>query len=269
VTASSKLHHVLASHPRALASSAAALWARAGQKIGIDDLDWARGLGSNEAKELLWQALLETGALNDGVLDPIGLQRLLDKIILGEEITSVPHVGSLVWTLPDQHPASKLRGRSLLTACNEIISASQKDLLITAPFIDKRGFGELMDELQKALSRGVAVTLLSHGLVDIGSSASMSIEDLRRSAQTLPGRFRLYSAVDSVDAPRADHPLLHAKLIIRDEEEALVSSANLTIYGLTSNFEVGVRIKGDEVIQLSKILQMLLSCSLTIQVANN
>ncbi len=38
---------------------------------------------------------------------------------------------------------------------------------------------------------------------------------------------------------RERHPLLHAKLLIIDRRKLLVGSANLTSYGLSSNFEAG------------------------------
>lgn len=262
-----RLRATLVRHPRALASTAAALWARVGRKLEPSDLEWARGLGSENGPQLLWDGLQEAGALNGGILEPAGLQHFLGEIVVGEACKAVPTQTALVWTLPVQHPASKLRGQSLLAAAKQIIADSEHTLLITAPFIEIRGFGSLMDGLQGALSRGVTVTVLSHNLLNIGSSESAAIEELRRMSSDLPGCFHIYSAVVNTDAPRKDHPLLHAKLVIADESEALVSSANLTIYGLTSNFEVGVCIKGDEVSELSDILLMLMSCPLTTHVA--
>ncbi|MBE0448463.1 MAG: hypothetical protein IBX64_10285 [Actinobacteria bacterium] len=264
-----RLRSSLAAHPEAVASTAAALWARTGHKIKAHDLEWARGLGTEDDEQLLWDALEEIGAITQGVLDPEGLQRFLDELVLGQPSAEGRSQTSIVWTLPEQHPAAKLRGRSLLSAAVSLIQQSNDTLLLTAPFIDKKGFGVLMESLESALARGVEVTILSHNLLDIASLASASVEGLRQSAQQLPGKFKIYSAVVNSDAPRAEHPLLHAKLIIADDNKALVSSANLTIYGLTSNFEVGVLVNGDEVVQLSNVMQSLLKCRLTSFVASD
>jgi phosphatidylserine/phosphatidylglycerophosphate/cardiolipin synthase-like enzyme len=39
---------------------------------------------------------------------------------------------------------------------------------------------------------------------------------------------------------------LHAKVLLVDQYDLLVTSANLTYHGLSSNIEVGVRVKGNE-----------------------
>ena len=38
---------------------------------------------------------------------------------------------------------------------------------------------------------------------------------------------------------------VHAKILIVDKKEILITSANLTYYGLSQNFEMGIRIKGE------------------------
>lgn len=44
---------------------------------------------------------------------------------------------------------------------------------------------------------------------------------------------------------------LHAKLLLVDRKDLLVTSANLTHHGLSSNIEVGVRVKGNMACQLA------------------
>jgi len=41
------------------------------------------------------------------------------------------------------------------------------------------------------------------------------------------------------------HYKVHAKILIVDKKEILITSANLTYYGLSQNFEMGIRIRGD------------------------
>ena len=51
---------------------------------------------------------------------------------------------------------------------------------------------------------------------------------------------------------------LHAKVLIADSRDALVTSANLTYHGLEANVEVGVRITGDAPRQLESVFHELI-----------
>ena len=53
------------------------------------------------------------------------------------------------------------------------------------------------------------------------------------------GRLEVFSAPSATGQDREHHPLLHAKLVVVDRRRLLVGSANLTSYGLSSNFEAG------------------------------
>jgi len=55
--------------------------------------------------------------------------------------------------------------------------------------------------------------------------------------------------------PNSEKPLytLHSKVIIADEQEAYIGSANFTNYGLSQNLEVGVILRGEEVSDLQSI----------------
>jgi phosphatidylserine/phosphatidylglycerophosphate/cardiolipin synthase-like enzyme len=51
---------------------------------------------------------------------------------------------------------------------------------------------------------------------------------------------------------------LHAKVIVADASEALVTSANLTYHGYEANIEVGVRITGSAAAQLESVFRELI-----------
>lgn len=265
-----RLHAALGAHPRALSSVAAALWARTGRRIGVKDLAWARGLGSAEMPVLLWEGLMAAGALPEGVLEPVGLQRFLNGVVTRETNESSLEGGvdgaRVVWTLPRLHPAAGLRGRSLSIAAQQVITNAKESIFLSAPFLEARGIGLVLDHLQVALAHGVNVTLLGHGLLDIGSPQSLAVEALRRSVQGRGGYLDIYSAVADADS-REDRPLLHAKLIVGDAQEALVSSANLTLQGFSTNFEAGVYLKGEAVRELAEVCRSLLASPLTSHVA--
>src|SRR5690606_20860954 len=52
---------------------------------------------------------------------------------------------------------------------------------------------------------------------------------------------------------------LHAKVLIVDDHDALVTSANLTGHGLTSNVEVGLRVQGRPAADLAAHLRRLIA----------
>jgi phosphatidylserine/phosphatidylglycerophosphate/cardiolipin synthase-like enzyme len=56
---------------------------------------------------------------------------------------------------------------------------------------------------------------------------------------------------------KASKGTLHAKVVLVDGLDMLVTSANLTKYALHSNIEVGVRIRGPTVFQLDTLLNSL------------
>ncbi|MNR65073.1 hypothetical protein D3C85_1879750 [compost metagenome] len=47
---------------------------------------------------------------------------------------------------------------------------------------------------------------------------------------------------------------MHAKMLVVDNLELLVTSANLTYHGMGSNIEIGVRIKGEVARKVSRHL---------------
>ena len=193
---------------------------------------------------------------------------MLNRVLASEKAPAGVAESALVWTLPPGTPGAGLRGKSLLSAVRELVLVAQKTLVLMAPFVERRGVGMLLEDLTAALARSVNLVVVAHNLIDIASVESAALEPLRRDAAHLPGRLELFSAVAPAEAPRQDNPLLHAKLVIADDKRALISSANLTVYGLASNFEVGVIITGKQVGTLADAVSTLLEGSLTTRVAS-
>lgn len=261
------LQKIMANQPDAFSRTAAALWARVGRETGLADLEWARGLGLYDAPQLLFDGLTQSGALNSGVVEPIGLHRFLGQILNESQSDLSMPAGDIVWTLPSPHPASALRGRSLMSACLKMINRAKSKLVITSPYIESRGVGRVQEALLNALDRGVEIILLGGNLVDIASIESRAIEGLRQAATGRAGALKIYSAVTNNNSVKQFHPLLHAKLVISDQVSALISSANLTLYGLTSNFEVGALVQGSNVSDLAEVVAGLLASTLVTHIA--
>jgi phosphatidylserine/phosphatidylglycerophosphate/cardiolipin synthase-like enzyme len=93
------------------------------------------------------------------------------------------------------------------------------------------------------------VVLLTQDALNIASFTSKAIEGLRREAERIGGQLTVYSAEAGSGRDRQTHPLLHSKLVISDNKNILIGSANLTSHALASNFEAGVLLGSDEALE--------------------
>jgi cardiolipin synthase A/B len=136
---------------------------------------------------------------------------------------------SVVWTGPDSGVSS-----SRLTAATviELIDSARSSILLVSYATQTEP--QISAALSAAVARDVAVTLLAERHADNPSYSS--------AATPFPG----------LDALRLHWPLLsrppgaalHAKVIVIDDEVALVGSANLTSRAMESNLECGILIRG-------------------------
>jgi hypothetical protein len=237
------LRALTSEHNDLVARIAAPLWSRVGRRIDAAELFWARSLLGENGPQLLVQSLTAHNALDQrSVLLARGLSRFLSSL-LGDVIPVDPLAAQspeLVWTLPHSHPAQSVRGRTYLDCCVRLIDEATSALALICPFIDPTGIGTLSVPLLKALSRRVAVRMFVHDALNIGTLTSRALEELRREAERKRVDLAVFSADAGVGRDRLLNPLLHAKLVIRDDQALLLGSANLTSYALGSNFEAGV-----------------------------
>jgi phosphatidylserine/phosphatidylglycerophosphate/cardiolipin synthase-like enzyme len=221
---------------------AAPLWARVGRDVGINDLSWAVAFGGDSVPTYVWEALSEVGALEGTPprLRAPGLARLMAILTAAHEVASddsfqreKSNKPTLIWTLPDIHPASSRIGRSYLSILSALIDNATQEILLVAPYVEASGIAYLGNPLANALGKGRHVTIITHGVADLASATSKSLEGFRRSAEHQPGTLSVYSAVEPL-------PLIHAKLAVIDSHSVVVGSANLTAPGLSGNVEAGV-----------------------------
>ncbi len=133
------------------------------------------------------------------------------------------------------------RTRSTRAILTEIVRAARMSLLfvgysVTADPTHTGANSLVLGEFASAARRGVAVTFIVHD--NPGNRNAL----LGAWPSTLP-RPPVFTRPSVSDDEMAS---LHAKLVVADSRDALVTSANLTYHGLEANLELGVRIRGPE-----------------------
>ena len=144
----------------------------------------------------------------------------------------------LVWTGPTTGAVPLRRTEQVLL---EMIRGARQELLIVSFAV--YNIAEIVAELERALARGVALTLVietpgaSQGKVSFGADAAFNGK-IKREARILTWPYDKREK----DA-HGRHGSLHAKCAVADRESCLISSANLTQYALNLNIELGLRVK--------------------------
>lgn len=165
----------------------------------------------------------------------------------------------LAWTVPSSiastinlDPSSK----SLAGLLRYTISRAESRLIIVSPFLEQQGLAYLEQALKGALARGVDVLLISHSLKESSSPGYEALEYLRKSIPTA----RCFSTPKSnFDMP---YVLVHSKVVIADDDFAVLSSANLTKYGLATHLEIGVGLSGKLAADLAMLFMKVIETDL-------
>lgn len=142
----------------------------------------------------------------------------------------------IAWTYPgDARPGLRTTGG----VARDIISGAGSELLIVGYSVtadaERTGLAaRTIDAISAAARRGVLVTAVLHRNPTRNREALLSgwPADRRRPA--------LFTWPEQPDAMAA----LHAKLLVADRDDALVTSANLTYHGFEGNIEMGLRVSG-------------------------
>ena len=230
-----------------------ALWMLTGERIESPaTLLWAKAVAGAGGDEVLWNALLERGCLDERrVLLPRPLADFLCSL-WGEPETDA----ALLWTLPEGLEVAGVDPSGYVLGVLTLIRQTQERLLLVAPFMEAKGVGKLHDEVLSALARGVAVTFVAQDATTAGSWASESLEALRREARGLSGSLRVYAASKDLGV------LLHSKLVVGDGSAASVGSANLTSKALAKNLETGVAVGAARAAELERVVNRLIETGL-------
>lgn len=150
------------------------------------------------------------------------------------------------------------------------IKNSTDSITIMTPFFDQDGFETLEGVLIDSLDRGVSLDVITRYLTDSGSYNRHVLSNFVASVQengapTSNLSFIDYTVWDDsvpVDerTQEGENPAftLHAKLMLFDDREAYVGSANVTDYGFDRYLEIGALFTGPPVTNLGNLVEFLI-----------
>jgi phosphatidylserine/phosphatidylglycerophosphate/cardiolipin synthase-like enzyme len=150
-------------------------------------------------------------------------------------IAATQPIIEVAWTYPgNTRPGVRTTGG----VAREVVTESKRSLLLVgySVTVDPALTGlaaQTIDAIARAAERGVIVTAVLH-------------RDVNRHALLQAWRpgIRPPSIFQWPDSDRDDKAAVHAKLLIADRNDGLITSANLTYHGLEGNLEMGLRVKG-------------------------
>jgi cardiolipin synthase A/B len=160
----------------------------------------------------------------------------------------------VAWTGP------KVEG-SFLRATREVVRELLRhvhaELLVVGYWIAARDDGEgFIDEvivsLAEAVARGVTVTVVVDERVRPDGKDNRGILMAAWPKGVIPPKILTWRL-----PPTDKHLKLHAKVLVADRRDALVTSANLTSYAMDRNMEMGVRIMGHPAGGIAKHFDLL------------
>lgn len=185
----------------------------------------AAGLGNEAADSVAF--LLEDDAVPRGAV-----ALALDAALAAETRAAQDREAvEMSWTGPVQFPGGDRRHASVLA---DMIGGASRAVTVVGYSITGGADG-VIQLLERATARGVVVTLVIH---DDGARANM---DALRRAWTGSRLPRLFTRNAGKEG---GYYKIHAKMVVADSSDMLVTSANLTWHGMNRNFEIGLRIRG-------------------------
>jgi phosphatidylserine/phosphatidylglycerophosphate/cardiolipin synthase-like enzyme len=149
----------------------------------------------------------------------------------------------------------------------EIVLGARKEIWLTAYWIAGPRDGEgivhdIVDLLADASARGLDVAMALDGYQRVSGETNFDVLRALWPAGTKHPRLYTWS-----QASHDPHLKLHAKALVADRADALVTSANLTMHALERNMELGVRLKGRLAQEIAAQLDSLVNSRILTAVA--
>jgi cardiolipin synthase A/B len=163
-------------------------------------------------------------------------------------------VTQVVWTGPNVEGSFLRATREVV---RELLRGAQAELLVVGYWIAARDDGEgiieeVIGTLADAVSRGLVVSIVVDERIRPDGRDNRSIL-----VSAWPGGVALPTILTWRLPPDDQHLKLHAKVLVADRRDALVTSANLTSYAMDRNIEMGVRIVGRPAVDIARHFDLL------------
>lgn len=159
------------------------------------------------------------------------------------EVERLSQTVDLVWTGPK---TSQVPVSMNAEALNELVDAAHEHLLVVSYATYQ--MPSLMKRMATAVGRGVAVDLVLEFHGD-KADQPQGWDPVAGLGGALPAGVKVYQwpveLREQTDWGKVGY--LHVKCAVADGREALVSSANLTVYAMEMNMELGVMVRGGTV----------------------
>jgi hypothetical protein len=182
------------------------------------------------------------GAAPDGLSTSTLASCLEAAWAMGKRVREKYPPPSAVWTGPEVSTSELRRTASVVS---EIVAGAASEVLVVGYWLVASGtdMKELVGQLRAKANAGVQVRFIfDREAKAYGPDNFVALANLWPASPTSPqrGLFTWSPKITDDSAP----PKLHAKVIIADRYDGLVTSANLTKAGFASNLEMGVRVQG-------------------------
>jgi len=130
-------------------------------------------------------------------------------------------------------------GGNIVSAIREMFGRAEKEILVTSPHIYYTDW--LTAELKPAIDRGVKVRIITWPSYE--RRAFKNVDEVKEDRKQYFTLKRFLEMFPPGTVKLNDN--IHAKMVVVDEREVLITTANLTQTGLWENYEVGFRAKNE------------------------
>lgn len=201
----------------------------------------ADGLPTVPLQKLARQ-LAPAWAATDSIDGP-GLSTALRAAQAAAEMERLAETVELVWTGPKTSQVAVARNAEAL---NEIVEAAQSKLLVVSYATYQ--MPQLVEKLASAVQRGVSIDLVLEFHGD-KAGEPQTWDPVKGLGSKLPAGVRVYEWPVELreETEWGKVGYLHVKCAVADRTDAFVSSANLTVYAMEMNMELGVVVRGGDV----------------------
>ncbi len=175
---------------------------------------------------------------------------------IAREIDSAKPGCELVWS----GPSGGAQGvRATAPVIDELVQHAGRSITMVgySLFLQGMQMQKLLGRLGERSSEGVDITFIVDGSYkgyDANEGAGHSIREIKKWWPKGCRRPAIWAWADE----NGQGAILHAKVVMSDDRDVLVTSANLTGAGLGKNMEVGLRVRGEPALRCAEHFRALI-----------